>query len=292
MFISCLQMRDNLPRIGTLVLLCWTCVLPAVTLARDAYSDDKVQRARNELEQVKLLVEQGTLSKNRLAEAQEHLADAEDEAVLSQTLYGISSLQDMTSAQANDMLQAATRRVERQQAIVDDRRTLLDAGILARADFDRLSDELKSRQRVLELCKNRRKLFEELEQMVEAEQQLESARKAELESGSAMIRFPGQGSFNPNQFPAISTAFEHQFHHPLPVSAMGQTLLHRAMRLDHHGRIDVALNPDTPEGLWLRHLLESRQIPYLAFRTAVVGAATAPHIHIGPGSTRLALANP
>jgi hypothetical protein len=37
-------------------------------------------------------------------------------------------------------------------------------------------------------------------------------------------------------------------------------------------------------------LLERLQTPYLAFRSAVVGAATAPHIHIGTGSTRLKLA--
>ncbi|MGH9663230.1 MAG: hypothetical protein ACRD9L_02260, partial [Bryobacteraceae bacterium] len=56
---------------------------------------------------------------------------------------------------------------------------------------------------------------------------------------------------------------------------------------DHRGRIDVGLNPDQPEGVWLRHYLESHEIPYFAFRAAVAGKATAPHIHIGPGSTRL-----
>ena len=53
-------------------------------------------------------------------------------------------------------------------------------------------------------------------------------------------------------------------------------------------RSDIALNPDAPEGVWLRSLLERLHIPYLAFRSAVAGAATAPHIHIGTGSARLA----
>jgi len=49
----------------------------------------------------------------------------------------------------------------------------------------------------------------------------------------------------------------------------------------------VAVNPDSPEGIWLREYLDERAIPYYAFRTAMRGKATAPHIHIGPGSTRL-----
>ena len=89
---------------------------------------------------------------------------------------------------------------------------------------------------------------------------------------------------------AISAQFEKRFHHALPVSALGQTLLHQSMGLDHRNRVDVALNPDQPEGLWLRALLERLHVPYLAFRSAVAGAATAPHIHIGTGSTRLKLA--
>jgi hypothetical protein len=85
----------------------------------------------------------------------------------------------------------------------------------------------------------------------------------------------------------VSAAFEHRFSKPLPVSAMGETAVHRAMGFDHRGRVDVALNPDQPEGLWLRRYLEARRIPYFAFWQAAHGKATGAHIHIGPESTRL-----
>jgi hypothetical protein len=49
----------------------------------------------------------------------------------------------------------------------------------------------------------------------------------------------------------------------------------------------VALNPDQAEGVWLREYLETRRVPYFAFRAAIPGKSTAPHIHIGPPSTRL-----
>ena len=65
------------------------------------------------------------------------------------------------------------------------------------------------------------------------------------------------------------------------------TAVHTALGMDHTGRVDVAVNPDSPEGIWLREYLDARAIPYYAFRVAMAGKATAPHIHIGPGSTRL-----
>jgi hypothetical protein len=73
----------------------------------------------------------------------------------------------------------------------------------------------------------------------------------------------------------------------LPISAEGETNLHRALGFDHRGRVDVAINPNASEGMWLRHYLQSLKIPYYAFTRAIRGKATAAHIHIGPGSTRL-----
>lgn len=274
------------------VAAAWACALLPPAAAHDAISSSMLETARQEVARVKLLVEQGTLPRTRLAEAEKHLADAEDESVLSETLYGVTRLQDMSTAQAEDMVHAAERRVARQQAIVADRKGLLEAGVLARADYQAFVDELQSRERVLELARTRAKLLGELQQMAEAEKQLELSRAHDSGFGGKMIRFDGNGVFRLAQFPVLAKEFQRRFQHPLPVSAMGQTLLHRAMGLDHHNRIDVALNPDGPEGVWLRHALEHRQIPYLAFRGAVVGAATAPHIHIGPASTRLAMARP
>ncbi len=105
-----------------------------------------------------------------------------------------------------------------------------------------------------------------------------------------MVRYDGNGLFDLGDLTAISSEFERHFHHPLPISALGQTLVHQSMGLDHRNRVDVALSPDQPEGLWLRALLERLHVPYLAFRAPVAGAATGAHIHIGTGSTRLKLA--
>jgi hypothetical protein len=88
-------------------------------------------------------------------------------------------------------------------------------------------------------------------------------------------------------FARVEVAFEEHFGKKLPVSAVGETAVHRAMGFDHRGRVDVALNPDQPEGAWLCQYLAQNYIPFFAFRQAVPGKATGAHIHIGPMSTKL-----
>ncbi len=275
------------------LVVCSSSLFAADTPAASyqALSNTLVERAQAELARTQTLVEQGTLPKTRIAEAQAKLADAQDEVILAETLYEQVRVQDMTPQQAAAMLAAAQRRVDRQAKLVADRQQLLDMGILAKSEFAAYEDELDSRRRVLELAQTRMQLLDELRQMAENEERLE--RLSRLSPGSlkdVMFRYDGKGQFQLSELTSISNSFQRQFHHALPVSALGQTALHQSMGLDHRNRVDVALNPDSPEGIWLRQLLEKLRIPYLAFRAAVAGAATAPHIHIGLGSTRLKLA--
>ena len=103
-----------------------------------------------------------------------------------------------------------------------------------------------------------------------------------------MEHFEGSGTFQESRdLKPLAVAFEKKFDHTLPISASGDTNLHRSMGLDHAGRIDVAINPSSTEGVWLRRYLKARAIPYYAFTRAIRGKATAAHIHIGPGSIRL-----
>ncbi len=270
----------------------WLCAATDTAAARyDALANTLLERAQSEVTRIQALVEQGTLPKSQLEEAKLRLADAEDEATLARTLYGPVRLQDMAPEDVKSMVEAAQRRVDRQAKIVQDRRVLLDSGILAKSEFNAFQDELDSRRRVLELAQNRLTLLEELRQMAAMEQRLTQAAQMDAaELKNLMIRYDGNGLFDLKELPTISADFEKHFHHALPISALGQTQVHTSMGLDHRNRVDVALNPDQPEGIWLRQLLEKLRVPYLAFRSAIAGAATAPHIHIGTGSSRLKLA--
>jgi hypothetical protein len=254
-----------------------------------ALSDSQIQRLKDDLERTRVLVANGTLARIRLKQAEEALADAEDEGVLAHTLYSATPVEKYTDSETDAMLQAAQRRVDRQRATVEEKRRLLDSGAMAQADFEALTAALETREQVLVLAKNRVQLRNDLQQMAETERK--AATAAALPSlQNSMTRYEGNGAFTLADMPAIQNQFERQFHKELPISALGQTTVHQALGLDHRNRVDVAINPTSTEGIWLRKLLERLRVPYLAFTSAVAGAATAPHIHIGVGSTRIRLA--
>jgi len=257
--------------------------------ASSELSSEIVDRATGDVARIQMLVGAGSLPKSSLEEAEARLADVNDEAILSETLYGPASLTPLTAEQQETMLAAAQRRFDRQAERLNERQRLLDLGAISKLEMNWVNTELETRRHVLNLARDRVRLIETQRQMAQEEQNLERA----LESGTsrkAMVKFDGCGHFYPHDFEAIASEFEQQFHYPLPVTARGQTRLHQSLGLDHRGKIDVGLNPEEPEGLWLRRFLEDRQIPYIAFRAAVRGAATAPHIHLGTGSSRIGLA--
>jgi hypothetical protein len=263
-----------------------TALSPGGSYASEAVVDAQVERARADVGRIERLVADGTLPRIKLDEARLHLADAEDEAVLTRTLYGLRMAGSMTPQEGDGMLAAAQRRVERARAFFDERQKLLASGAIAKVDLESASRELEDRERVLGFAQDRLRLLKELAAMAESERQF--AKSADANSlKNSIIRSAGNGSFSLGDLTPIQSQFEKKFHRTLPISALGQTLTHQSLGLDHKNRVDVALSPTQPEGVWLLALLDRLHVPYLAFRTAVVGAATAPHIHIGPGSTRL-----
>ncbi len=252
-------------------------------------SSEIVDRATDDVARIQRLVGAGSLPKSSLEEAEARLADVKDEATLAGTLFGPVRLADLTAEDQTQMVAAAQARLDRQTERANERQKLLALGAISKAEISAVNAELETRRHVLDLAQDRVRLIEAQRQMAQEEQNLERA----LDSGTsrqAMMKFDGCGHFAERDFETIASAFEQQFHYPLPVTARGQTRLHQSLGLDHRGKIDVGLNPEEPEGLWLRRLLEERQLPYIAFRAAVRGAATAPHIHLGTGSSRIGLA--
>ena len=85
----------------------------------------------------------------------------------------------------------------------------------------------------------------------------------------------------------IEEFFRTKFKKSLPLSAFGQSDLHTRWGWDHRNGMDVGLHPDSVEGRALIEFLRAESIPFLAFRGAVPGVATGPHIHIGNRSPRI-----
>jgi hypothetical protein len=103
---------------------------------------------------------------------------------------------------------------------------------------------------------------------------------------ATLLRYNGGALWSLSFAPQIQKFFLDTFHRPLPISALGQTATHDRLRFDHRNAMDVALHPDSPEGQSLLNYLRQAGIPFIAFRSAVPGAATGAHIHIGKPSPR------
>jgi hypothetical protein len=102
----------------------------------------------------------------------------------------------------------------------------------------------------------------------------------------AYIRYKGYADWSIADIGKIEKFFQSKFKRPLPVAALGQSELHTRWGFDHRNAVDVSVQPDSAEGLALMNYLSSQGIPFMAFRRAVPGSATGPHIHIGKPSLK------
>jgi len=103
---------------------------------------------------------------------------------------------------------------------------------------------------------------------------------------TSFIRFNGSGSWLLGESGKIESFFQQTFHRPLPIAVFGQGAIHNQWRLDHRNAMDISLHPDGPEGQALINFMQRNGIPFSAFRGAIPGVATGPHIHIGRPSHR------
>ncbi len=249
------------------------------------------QEPRFDISRMEELVREGAVARTRLDKAKAALADVEDDAILKRTLFGQLSVQNLHPEQADEMVAAARRRLERTESQIVAMRQLVEAGVAARNELAPLEQEANYRRLTLDLAEARARTFSELLDMLRAEEAAEARARQDRADADRLSRpverFDGAAGFQMAMLPAIEKAYEKRFAKPLPISAAGMTELHRSMGFDHQNRVDVALVPDSAEGQWLRQLLEKLSIPYFAFRSFVPNQATGAHIHIGPPSLRI-----
>ena len=239
--------------------------------ALSAQADADLQRVRD-------LVRAGALPRKALVEAESAHLERGYRETLRRTLLSDSlkpeELATMLDA-ANGLQRIVQERFDRVMAQVN-------AQVVPANRLQEAKDQLDAAKRQVELAESRANLVRQMERMAAAETYLE-----ELEGDEEAYRFYGFEDYEQELLYEIAEMYRAAFGTDPPVSAEGDTPLHRSMGLDHTGRIDVAVHPDSDEGLFLIYMLESLGIPYIAFRTAIPGQATGPHIHLGPPSDRI-----
>lgn len=250
-----------------------------------------IERARDEQKRVEELASIGAVSKARLEQAREQVLEAEDDEILRQLLYGNVGVENLSESQTKQMVEAAQRRVDRVAKRFRDQSELVAQGVLPKGHVEEFERQLADRRLTLQLAENRARIFEDLLNMAKAEEIFETPEDEEAADHSPIQSYAGSGVFKETHLTYVAGAFEKQFRKPLPVSAKGQTALHTFLGFDHSGKVDVAVNPDDAEGVWLRSTLESLRIPYIALRATIAGKSTGPHIHVGLPSSRLRTAD-
>lgn len=183
--------------------------------------------------------------------------------------------------------------VKKAEEKLEQSKKLFAEGLIARAQVD-------ENERALALAKE--KLAETNRQMVNADEQIagvlvETAADEEIAKNlrlakqrlvrtASFTRFTGAGGWNLGDAWKIQRFFSDTFNKQLPIAVFGQGAIHERWRLDHRNAMDIQLHPDGVEGRALLNFLQKNGIPYSAFRTAIPGTATGPHIHIGRPSHR------
>jgi hypothetical protein len=172
-------------------------------------------------------------------------------------------------------------------------RELYAAGLISRKTVEDGEAELaKKKDQVAEVDRRMASADSQIaDTLLEAEAEANFAKSKPIPRGgfvstAAMIRYNGAASWALSDAWKVQRFFLDTFKRPLPVAVFGQGAIHDRWRLDHRNAMDVSLHPDGLEGQALLGFLRANGIPFLAFRQAIPGTATGPHIHIGRPSHR------
>jgi hypothetical protein len=193
-----------------------------------------------------------------------------------------------------DLLVLRERKVTEAAEQLEKLRELYKDGIISRREFEETEKALTElKGQVAEVHQKLRAADQMLaEALLENEAANAPVALAAPASGNssvkrvAYIRYAGSGNWSLSEAAKIEGFFYARTGRHLPVSAYGQSELHNRWGYDHRNAMDVAVHPDSAEGQALLAYLTSQRIPFQAFRQAVSGSATGPHIHIGRPSSK------
>ena len=246
-------------------ILLWACVL-AITLCVDVAAQRKLKK------------------KPAPAQPQSELTKLREEYIKATNEY---------KASLGKLLPFYENNVKRAEEDLEKSKKLLAEGLIAKA-------QVEENERALAVAKQ--KIAETNRAMTSADEQIaavlvETAANEEIAKNlrfakqrlvrtAAFTRYTGAGGWNLGDAWKVQRFFSDTFSKQLPVAVFGQGPIHDRWRLDHRNAMDIQLHPDGVEGRALLDFLQKNGIPYLAFRSAIPGTATGPHIHIGRPSHR------
>jgi len=188
-------------------------------------------------------------------------------------------------AHAQSLVELQQAEVEKLTKNTDLLRQLYSEGLIARIELEKSEQDLTAAKARVEETKKADELAKVKAQELTKAQAL--AKTKTFVKPTSMITRSSAGNWSIANLSTVQQFFSSTFGKPLPTSAVGQSATHNRMGWDHRNSVDVGVHPDSAEGRALIAYLQNAGIPFLAFKGAIPGVATGPHIHIGSPSHRL-----
>jgi hypothetical protein len=198
-------------------------------------------------------------------------------------------------ANSEDFLKLQEEEVIKATQKLEQLRQLFNEGLIAKNELDASEESLTALKATLETT---RKKIGDSDRMIADIQSAETQRAKLIAQAAAanktpsflrptVLRYNGAANWSLSYLSGIQNFFSSTFGRPLPTSTVGQSATHNRLGWDHRNAVDVGVHPDSVEGKMLINFLQTQGIPFLAFRGAIPGVSTGPHIHIGRPSQRL-----
>ena len=186
---------------------------------------------------------------------------------------------------AQTLLELEQAQVEKLTKSTDQLRMLYSEGLIARIELEKSEQELTAAKTRVEETKKAQELASKAQELAKTKSFVKPTLMR-LNSSATVLRSTA-GSWSLSNLSTVQQFFSTKFGRPLPTSTVGQSATHNRMGWNHRNAVDVGLHPDSTEGRALIAYLQNSGIPFLAFRGAIPGVSTGPHIHIGSPSQRL-----
>jgi Outer membrane efflux protein len=185
------------------------------------------------------------------------------------------------------------KNVSRSEDALKQSKLLFDEGLISKQQLDDSEHAVADAKGKVALARQQLETADTqiANTLLEAEAEAKMAKLAKGRRGAfltttAYIRYNGSSAWSLGDAWKVQRFFLDTFKRPLPIAVFGQGAIHDRWRLDHHNSMDISLQPDGIEGQTLINFLRASGIPFLAFRQAIPGTATGPHIHVGLPSHR------
>ena len=210
---------------------------------------------------------------------------------LAESRNGLISAAEKHKTAAQELLLVQEAEVKKAQEKHQQLQQLVAEGLIARVELEQSERSMSALQAKLDATRQQIADSDKVVAEIRAAEQLEKTQVKASQPKSfvkpTILRYGGSAGWSLGNLGVVQAFFSSTFGRGLPTSAVGQSAAHNRLGWDHRHAVDVPLHPDSTEGKALVGFLQNKGIPFLAFRGAVPGVSTGPHIHIGRPSHRL-----